>query len=105
MSNETFDFLTSELTQSDLAAFADDRVNLKRDDAQTYRDQIGRLREHLERYITEHPDIGLSKMLLSGSLAKGTALSTINDADVAIYVKSEERRVGKEGRSRWSPYH
>ena len=26
---------------------------------------------------------------MSGSLAKGTALSTINDIDVAMYVKSE----------------
>ena len=24
---------------------------------------------------------------------------------LAYYVRSEERRVGKEGRSRWSPYH
>ena len=27
------------------------------------------------------------------------------EADVAIPVRSEERRVGKECRSRWSPYH
>src|SRR3712207_8709867 len=25
--------------------------------------------------------------------------------DVAQYIRSEERRVGKECRSRWSPYH
>src|ERR1019366_887206 len=30
------------------------------------------------------------------------ALATIVDAN---YLRSEERRVGKEGRSRWSPYH
>ena len=24
---------------------------------------------------------------------------------MGIYFRSEERRVGKEGRSRWSPYH
>src|SRR3712207_3996696 len=29
-----------------------------------------------------------------------------NDVDVkASYIRSEERRVGKERRSRWSPYH
>ena len=27
------------------------------------------------------------------------------DDNVRIYVRSEERRVGKECRSRWSPYH
>jgi tRNA nucleotidyltransferase (CCA-adding enzyme) len=89
MSTEAFDFLTSEVTQSDIVLFADERVNLKRDYAQKYRDQVSNLREHLERYIEEHPEIGLAKMLLSGSLAKGTALSTMNDADVAVYVKGE----------------
>ena len=28
-----------------------------------------------------------------------------NPSEVAIKVRSEERRVGKECRSRWSPYH
>src|SRR2546428_8236537 len=27
------------------------------------------------------------------------------DAEVELRARSEERRVGKEGRSRWSPYH
>lgn len=83
------DFLVPEISQSDLVAFADERVNLKRDDAQRYRDQVNKLREHLDRYIAEHPEVGLEKMQLSGSLAKGTALSTITDVDVAIYVKGD----------------
>lgn len=87
--SEAFDFLTSEVTQADLVTFADDRVNLKREHAQKYRDQINNLRDRLETYISEHPEIGLAKFLMSGSLAKGTALSTINDADVAMYVKSD----------------
>ena len=33
--------------------------------------------------------------------ADGTGSSTSS----AIYARSEERRVGKECRSRWSPYH
>ena len=28
-----------------------------------------------------------------------------NMSDMLAYVRSEERRVGKECRSRWSPYH
>jgi len=86
---ETFDFLTSEVTQADLVAFANDRVNLKQEYVQRYRDQVSNLRNRLETYIAEHPDIGLAKLQMSGSLAKGTALSTINDVDVAMYVKSD----------------
>src|SRR5229473_15487 len=86
---QAFDFLAPEITQSDIAAFADNKVNLKREDADIYREQVRNLREHLDRYIAEHPDVGLEKMLLSGSLAKGTALRTINDIDVALYVKGE----------------
>ena len=70
----------------DIVAFADRTVNLHRDVAKEYRDQIGRLREKLERYVAENPDFELRKILLSGSLAKHTALRTINDADVAVYI-------------------
>lgn len=86
---EIFNFLTAEVTQADIASFAADKVNLKSEHAKLYREQVRNLREHLERYISEHPDIGLVKMLLSGSLAKGTALRTINDVDVAMYVKGD----------------
>lgn len=89
MNTDTFDFLTAEITQRDIVQFADEKVNLKRDRAQQYRDQVSNLRDHLDRYIQEHPDIGLEKMLLSGSLAKGTALRTLKDVDVALYVKGE----------------
>lgn len=84
---ETMNFISSPVSQSDLVSFGDERVNLKQEYAQRYRDQVANLREHLDRYITEHPELGLVKMLLSGSLAKGTALSSIKDVDVAIYVK------------------
>ncbi|HEX7261496.1 MAG TPA: CBASS oligonucleotide cyclase, partial [Luteolibacter sp.] len=48
------------------------------------------LRERLETYVGEHPDFGLKKMLLSGSLAKRTALKTLNDIDVGVYVASDQ---------------
>ena len=36
----------------------------------------------------------------------GTFQQTLNrDIDIVFMVRSEERRVGKECRSRWSPYH
>ncbi len=70
----------------ELAAFAQDRVNLPKDKADEYRAQARRLREKLEGYVGEHPDFTLKKILLSGSLAKGTALRSLNDIDVACYV-------------------
>ncbi|HEY4131977.1 MAG TPA: CBASS oligonucleotide cyclase [Gemmatimonadaceae bacterium] len=75
--------------QSELVRFAEERVNLRRDDAQELRAQANRLRERLEQYLDEHPDFELRKLLLSGSLAKGTALKSTSDADIACYVSSK----------------
>ncbi len=72
-----------------LVRFADERVNLRRDDASELRSQANRLRDKLDSYLKEHPDFELRKMLLSGSLAKGTALKSTSDIDVACYVSSD----------------
>jgi hypothetical protein len=80
--------LDSKISHADIVAFADDRVNLKREDVKAHREQVGRLRAKLETYIAAHPGFDLVKMLQSGSVAKGTALKTINDMDVAVYVKA-----------------
>ena len=74
----------------DLVRFANERVNLPRDKANEYRAQARRLREKLESYLKEHPDFTLKKMLLSGSLAKRTALRSLNDIDVACYIGGAE---------------
>jgi tRNA nucleotidyltransferase (CCA-adding enzyme) len=81
---------------SDISAFADECVNLKREDAAELREQVWRLRDKLEAYLNEHPDFELRKMLLSGSLAKGTALKSLNDIDVACYISANKApsRVG-----------
>ena len=75
--------------------FADHVVNLKRADAKEYREQVNRLREKLSGVLRENPDFELKKILLSGSLAKHTALKTINDIDVAVYVISAPDDVGE----------
>lgn len=75
---------------SEIAAFAQDKVNLPKDKADEYRAQARRLREKLEGYLGEHPDFTLRKMMLSGSLAKGTALRSLNDIDVACYVSGAD---------------
>lgn len=76
--------------QAEIEKFAADRVNLPKDKADEYRAQARRLREKLETYIGEHPDFTLKKMLLSGSLAKGTALRSLNDIDVACYISGAD---------------
>jgi tRNA nucleotidyltransferase (CCA-adding enzyme) len=85
-----FDFFTSDISQSDIRNFAESRVNLPKDHADAYRAQVRTLRENLETYLGQHPEVGLKKMLLSGSLAKGTALRTINDIDVGLYIASSQ---------------
>ena len=74
----------------DIARFAQDRVNLPRDKSTKYRAQARRLREELEKYLSENPDVTLKKILLSGSLAKGTALHSINDIDMACYISGAD---------------
>jgi len=86
-------FLTMARTHvdhQDIVRFADDRVNLPRDKAEEYRGQARRLREKLEGYLEEHPDFSLKKMIISGSLAKGTALRTLNDIDIACYISGAD---------------
>lgn len=73
-----------------IAAFADDRVNLKEAKVKEYRQQVQRLRDNLAAHINANPEFSLVKMLGSGSVAKGTALSTINDMDVAVYVRKAD---------------
>lgn len=79
--NETY------VTHAEIASYAEDKINLPSNLAKIYRDQVKNLRDKLEKHIRDNPDFGLVKMLNSGSVAKGTALKTINDMDVAVYLK------------------
>ncbi len=75
---------------AEIVRFAQERVNLPKDKAQEYRAQARGLRERLEGYLREHPDFTLKKIMLSGSLAKGTALRALNDIDVACYISGAD---------------
>ena len=86
----TSTFADQIIKHSDLSSFAVKHVNLKREDVVEYRAQVHRLREKLQGFIVDHPHIGLIKLLLNGSLAKGLALKTLNDIDVALYVDAEK---------------
>ncbi len=89
------------INHSIVKAFAKQRVNLPRDEAQKYRDQVNRLRDRLATHIANNPGFALVKMLHAGSVAKGTALRTVNDLDVAVYVKKEEAPVSDEDLVPW----
>lgn len=78
------------VSQNDIAQFAKDKVNLPKDKADEYRAQASRLRDKLTTYVADHPDFTLKKLLLSGSLAKGTALRSLNDIDVACYISGSD---------------
>lgn len=70
--------------------FANDRVNLPKERADEYRAQASRVRDKITNYLDDNPDFSLRKILLSGSLAKGTALRTINDIDMACYISGSD---------------
>lgn len=78
------------VSHDDIALFAKDRVNLPKDKADAYRAQAARVREKVAAYVDDHPDFKLKKILLSGSLAKGTALRTLNDIDMACYISGSD---------------
>lgn len=78
------------IDHSDILKFAEDRVNLPKGKAEEYRAQAKRLRDKLEVYLSEHPDFSLKRMMVAGSLAKGTALNSLNDIDVAVYISGSE---------------
>lgn len=84
--------VTQPITNAELLAYAVSHVNLPPDLAKSYRAHVGSVRERLKKFIDEHPDYNLVKMLHSGSLPKGTALRDIGDLDTAIYVKEAALR-------------
>lgn len=75
---------------NEIAQYAKDKVNLPKEWADEYREQASRVREKVTAYLSEHPDFTLKKILLSGSLAKGTALRNLNDIDMACYISCSD---------------
>ena len=54
----------------------------------------------------ETPEKSVCKMTFSATAEElETASNAVYERTRASYTRSEERRVGKECRSRWSPYH
>lgn len=93
--------MTPHILHGNIARFADDRVNLHQDRVQKYRDQVNALRDRLAAKIADDPNFDLVKMVHSGSVAKGTALSTVNDMDVAVYVRKAAAPTDEEKLLHW----
>ncbi|WP_235836647.1 hypothetical protein [Enterobacter kobei] len=72
---------TEHVDHKTIARFAEDKVNLPKVKADDFREQAKRLQNKLEGYLSDHPDFSLKRMIPSGSLAKGTALRSLNDID------------------------
>lgn len=89
------------ITNKTISEYADKKINLKRDEVKEYREQVNRLRDNLKPYIDENTNYDLVKMLGAGSVAKGTALKTLNDMDVAVYIKKGEHTVSESGLLTW----
>ena len=70
--------------------------------------------DEIERYASNH-DMNVDKWITDVTVDKGRedernlarVLDRMQKGDSLIFsdIRSEERRVGKECRSRWSPYH
>lgn len=78
------------ITHKDIAKFADEAVNLPSAHAIKYRGQVEDLSNRLDTHIKDNPDYHLKRMMLSGSLAKRTSLRNISDADMALYLQSDD---------------
>lgn len=94
MPTQSSTLIDPPIAHADIRRFAEDRVNLPAEIAKERRQKVNDLRERLGKWMNEHPDCGLTKSYLSGSLAKGTALKTCSDVDVALYIAYDgERKV------------
>ncbi|MET9626295.1 CBASS oligonucleotide cyclase [Lentzea sp. NPDC006480] len=93
--------MTQKITHADVKDFAERVVNLPRQTAIDRRSQVNKLRERLKSHIALNPGFSLVKMLHAGSVAKGTALRTFNDFDVAVYVKRDEAPVKESELVEW----
>jgi tRNA nucleotidyltransferase (CCA-adding enzyme) len=90
-----------KISHDDLVVFAGRVVNLPREIAEEKRKQVNTLRERLTKHIGENPGFSLVKMLHAGSVAKGTALRTFNDFDVAVYVKKDDAPIKEAELLQW----
>ncbi|HEY5442234.1 MAG TPA: CBASS oligonucleotide cyclase [Candidatus Saccharimonadales bacterium] len=93
--------LTARVSDADVLAFAEDRINLPHDKVVKYRERADSLIERLTKYIDANPDYDLEAAFHSGSLAKGTAIQGGGDLDLALYVKAGSAPQDDKGLVDW----
>jgi predicted nucleotidyltransferase len=72
-----------------VVSFAVGTVNMSADWVREYRNRVGALRDRLDAKIEADPSYALVRAVFCGSLAKGTALRTTSDFDMAVYLKPD----------------
>lgn len=77
------------VTEKNLEDFITKKVNIDKKQWKVCSDQLNRFKNNLEEYINANPEFDVIKILNSGSCAKKTAISTLNDMDVAVYLKPD----------------
>jgi predicted nucleotidyltransferase len=81
--------------------FAIAKVNLPAEYVAKYRDRVNGLRDRLETKIAADPAYAFVRSLGSGSVAKGTALLSTSDFDLAVYVKPDQVPADERKLSGW----
>ena len=61
---------------------------------------LNRLRQGTTDIGWNNPSLHRTILFIAGYL-----VSLVRNYEILVVLRSEERRVGKECRSRWSPYH
>jgi hypothetical protein len=82
--------VTAVISHSDISAFAESNVNLPSAKVAEYRARVTALKETLEAKIKADPAYAVVRALQAGSLAKGTALRTASDFDLALYLRPDK---------------
>lgn len=101
MSSSQTNLISPPISQADVRRFGEEKVNLPADVAKKRREHVRGFRDRLDRWIKENPDSGLVKSYLSGSLAKGTALSVKSDVDIALYLNYDGERKADRNLVEW----
>lgn len=94
-------WISPPVTHADIRQFAIDKANLPPETARERRKKVNDLRDSLATWMQEHPECGIAKSYLSGSLAKGLALKNSSDVDVALYVKYDGPQKADRALSEW----
>lgn len=74
----------------EVKSFADSNINLPHDKVVEYRSRVASLRDTLAVKIAADPAYAVVRAVEAGSLAKGTALRTTSDFDLAVYLRADK---------------